>query len=86
MQVENGWGLHGAFGSLDVFEQGLHLLPFLIQILLCALLEYILYRFHFKQAFVFKMLISDFLTAFCEPFLCKALVTPVDQVAWVDCE
>ena len=86
MQIENGWGLHGALGSFDVFKQGLHLLPFLVQIFLCALLEYILDCFHFKEAFVFKMLISDFLTALCEPLLRKALVTPVDQVTWVDCE
>ena len=86
MQVENGRGLHGAFGTFDVFKQGLHLLPFLVQIFLCTLLEYILNCFHFKQAFVFKMLISDSLTALCEPFLRKALIALVDQITWVDCE
>ena len=86
MQVENRWRLHGALGSLDVFKQGLHLLPFLVQVFLCALLEYVLYCFHFEEAFVFKMLVSDSLTALAKPFLRKALITLVDQIIWVDCE
>ena len=75
MQVENGWGLHGALRSLDIVKEGLHLLPFLVQIFLCALLEHVLYCFHLEQAFVFEMLISDSLTTLGEPFLCKALVS-----------
>ena len=86
MQVEHWRRVHIALRSFDVFQQGLHLLSFLVQVLLRAFLENILDGFHFEESFVFEMLISDLLTAFREPFLGKALVTLVDQVVGVDRE
>ena len=84
MEPYNCWLSHVALRSLDVFKQGLNLLSFLVVILLLALEEYILDGFNLKQPFVFKVLVSDLLTALCETFLGKALVSLVDQIAGVD--